>query len=59
MCLFFFLLQQVHVYYKGHLANTKKQFDACLDGTPFSFRLGAGEVIRGWDLGVAGKYLKP
>ena len=47
------------MYYKGHLAKTKKQFDACLNGTPFSFRLGAGEVIRGWDLGVAGKYLKP
>lgn len=46
--------QKVHVYYKGHLAKTKKQFDACLNGTPFSFRLGAGEVIRGWDLGVAG-----
>ncbi|XP_020619996.1 46 kDa FK506-binding nuclear protein-like [Orbicella faveolata] len=46
--------QKVYVYYKGHLAKTKKQFDACLNGPPFSFRLGVGEVIRGWDLGVAG-----
>ncbi|KAL9986251.1 hypothetical protein ACROYT_G000363 [Oculina patagonica] len=46
--------QKVHVYYKGNLAKNKKQFDACLNGPPFSFRLGAGEVIRGWDLGVAG-----
>ncbi|XP_068740450.1 46 kDa FK506-binding nuclear protein-like [Montipora capricornis] len=46
--------QLVHVYYKGNLAKSKKQFDACLSGPPFSFRLGAGEVISGWDLGVAG-----
>ncbi|KAJ7384492.1 hypothetical protein OS493_021121 [Desmophyllum pertusum] len=46
--------QRVHVYYKGNLAKNKKQFDACLSGPPFSFRLGTGEVIRGWDLGVAG-----
>lgn len=31
------------------------RFDSSLDrGQPFSFRLGAGEVIRGWDEGVAG-----
>lgn len=46
--------QLVHVYYKGNLAKSKKQFDACVSGPPFSFRLGAGEVISGWDLGVAG-----
>ncbi|XP_073242601.1 46 kDa FK506-binding nuclear protein-like [Porites lutea] len=46
--------QTVHVYYKGNLAKNKKQFDSCLSGRPFSFRLGAGEVIKGWDLGVAG-----
>lgn len=51
------LLLQVHVFYKGNLAKNKKQFDSCLSGRPFSFRLGAGEVIRGWDLGVAGEFL--
>ena len=44
------------MYYKGNLAKNKKQFDCCLSGRPFSFRLGAGEVIRGWDLGVAGEF---
>ncbi len=27
---------------------------SCDDGTTFSFELGAGKVIRGWDVGVAG-----
>ena len=45
------------MYYKGNLPKNKKQFDSCLSGRPFSFRLGAGEVIRGWDLGVAGEFL--
>ena len=29
-------------------------FDSCLKGKPFKFRLGAGEVIKGWDVGVEG-----
>ena len=41
--------------YVGHAWSTGTQFDASWDrGEPFSFRLGAGMVIGGWDQGVAG-----
>jgi peptidylprolyl isomerase len=41
--------------YVGHSWSTQRQFDASWDrGQPFSFELGAGMVIRGWDQGVAG-----
>ena len=44
----------VSVHYTGRLTNGQK-FDSSLDRMkPFSFRLGKGEVIRGWDEGVAG-----
>ena len=44
----------VSVHYRGTLANGT-QFDASYDrGQPFSFNLGAGQVIKGWDQGVAG-----
>ncbi len=41
--------------YVGHSWSNGEQFDASWDrGQPFSFQLGAGMVIRGWDQGVAG-----
>ncbi|MGI8536984.1 MAG: FKBP-type peptidyl-prolyl cis-trans isomerase [Mycobacteriales bacterium] len=41
--------------YVGVAWSTGKQFDASWDrGQPFSFQLGAGSVIAGWDQGVAG-----
>ena len=41
----------IQVYYVGKLKQNGKQFDACTSGKPFKFRLGAGEVIKGWDIG--------
>lgn len=45
----------VDVHYVGVSWKTRQQFDASWDrGEPFSFRLGAGMVISGWDEGVQG-----
>jgi FKBP-type peptidyl-prolyl cis-trans isomerase len=45
--------QQVSVFYTGWLTNGR-QFDGNVGGSPISFRLGARQVIDGWDQGVAG-----
>jgi len=50
----------VTVDYTGWLYDASKpdqqglQFDSSIGKTPFSFTLGAGEVIKGWELGVPG-----
>jgi peptidylprolyl isomerase len=47
--------KNVQVQYVGISFANGRQFDASWDrGEPFSFQLGAGQVIPGWDQGVAG-----
>ena len=49
---------KVSVHYTGWLDNNGekgRKFDSSVDrGQPFSFPLGGGQVIKGWDEGVAG-----
>jgi FKBP-type peptidyl-prolyl cis-trans isomerase FkpA len=52
--------KMVAVQYTGWLYDTDKpnhkgkRFDASEPGKPFTFQLGAGRVIKGWDMGVQG-----
>ena len=47
--------QTVEVHYVGHSWSNGEQFDASWDrGSTFRFGLGGGQVIKGWDQGVAG-----
>jgi peptidylprolyl isomerase len=46
---------QVSVHYVGVAYSTGEEFDASYNrGAPLDFRLGIGQVIKGWDDGVAG-----
>ncbi|MBA3742057.1 FKBP-type peptidyl-prolyl cis-trans isomerase [Sporichthya sp.] len=46
---------KVTVHYVGVAFSTGEEFDASWNrGSPFQFQLGGGQVIAGWDAGVAG-----
>jgi peptidylprolyl isomerase len=45
--------KQVKVHYTGTLENGK-QFDSSVGKAPFTFDIGVGQVIAGWDEGVMG-----
>ena len=47
--------KKVTVHYVGVAFSTGEEFDASWNrGQPFEFKLGKGQVIPGWDQGVAG-----
>jgi FK506-binding nuclear protein len=45
---------RIGMRYIGKLEKDGKVFDSNKKGKPFTFKLGAGEVIKGWDIGIAG-----
>lgn len=45
---------RVSMRYIGKLEKDGKVFDSNKKGKPFSFKLGAGEVIKGWEIGIQG-----
>lgn len=45
----------VDVHYTGYFRDNLKEFDSSYNrGTPISFKLGSGQVIKGWDQGLLG-----
>jgi peptidylprolyl isomerase len=46
-------LNRIQVHYTGWFPDGR-QFDSSRGGTPFTFTLGRGDVIEGWDEGIAG-----
>lgn len=44
----------VTVHYTGTLADDGTEFDSSVGGEPFTFTIGNGFVIQGWELGVPG-----
>ncbi|CAO3631726.1 unnamed protein product [Cunninghamella blakesleeana] len=45
---------RVGLRYLGKVSKTNRIFDKNTNGKPFRFKLGNGDVIRGWDIGIAG-----
>lgn len=45
--------KKLKVHYRGTLLNGQ-EFDSSIGKDPFSLKLGAGEVIKGWDQGLVG-----
>ncbi|OLN92835.1 FK506-binding protein 2 [Colletotrichum chlorophyti] len=44
---------KLSMHYRGRLESNGEQFDASYDrGTPFSFKIGSGQVIQGWEKGL-------
>lgn len=46
--------KKIQVYYEGRLKSNNKVFDSTKSGPGFKMTLGRGEVIKAWDIGLAG-----
>lgn len=46
--------KKIQVYYEGRLKSNNKVFDSTKNGAGFKMTVGRGEVIKGWDIGLAG-----
>lgn len=45
----------IRCHYTGRLASNGRVFDSSYErGRPLTFKIGVGEVIRGWDMGILG-----